>query len=116
MWQWRWAARPGVAPLAVGYRLAPEHPFPAPVEDTVAAYRYLLDSDFRPERMCFAGDSAGGGLAIGAMLAGVADGRVDLRIWPEMIHVWHVYFPMLAAARRAITAGGTFVRSTLRGA
>src|SRR4051812_37622813 len=34
----------GTRTLAIGYRLAPEHPFPAPVEDTVAAYRFLLDS------------------------------------------------------------------------
>jgi acetyl esterase/lipase len=200
----------GCRTLAVGYRLAPEHPFPAPVEDTVAAYRYLLDSGIRPERICFTGDSAGGGLAVGAMLAareaglplpgcgwlispwvdmeslgqsytdraetdptvqkagilsmaatylaggdprhphaaplygdlrglpplliqvgsvetllddsialarraGIADVPVELQIWPEMIHVWHLYFPMLTAGRRSIASGGVFVRNTLRG-
>lgn len=200
----------GARTLALHYRLAPEHPFPAPVEDTVAAYRYLLDNGIRPNRIALAGDSAGGGLVVGALLAireaglplpacgwcispwvdmealgqsftdsaatdpnvqkatilmmaqwylggadprhphvapiygdlrglpplliqvgaaetllddsialarkaGMADVPVDLQIWPEMIHIWHIYFPMLAAGRRAIAAGGTFVRGALRG-
>jgi acetyl esterase/lipase len=200
----------GVRTLAVDYRLAPEHPFPAPVEDTVAAYRYLLSSGISPTRVTLAGDSAGGGLVVGALLAireaglplpgcgwcispwvdmealghsfvdrattdptvqkatilmmaqwylggadprhphtapiygdlhglpplliqvgavetllddsislarlaGTADVMVDLQIWPEMIHVWHLYFPLLQAGRRAIAAGGSFVRNTLRG-
>jgi monoterpene epsilon-lactone hydrolase len=37
-------------------------------------------------------------------------------IWPEMIHVWHLYHPMLKAGRRAIESGGSFVRDILRGA
>ena len=59
----------GTRTLAIDYRLAPEHPFPAPVEDTVAAYRYLLDSGLKPNRIALAGDSAGGGLVVGALLA-----------------------------------------------
>jgi monoterpene epsilon-lactone hydrolase len=201
----------GTRTLAIDYRLAPEHPFPAPVEDTVAAYRYLLESGIKPNRIALAGDSAGGGLVVGSLLAireaglplpacgwcispwvdmealgqsfvdradtdptvqkatiqmmaqwylggadprhphaapihgdlrglpplliqvgavetllddsialartaGVADVPVDLQIWPEMIHIWHIYFPMLAAGRRAIAAGGSFVRNALRGA
>jgi len=201
----------GVRTLAIDYRLAPEHRFPAPVEDTLAAYRYLLDSGIRPERIAPAGDSAGGGLVVAAMLAireaglplpacgwcispwvdmeasgasfvdraeadptvqkpmiqmmaewylggadprhphasplygdlrglpplliqvgaaetllddsvalartaGAADVRVDLQIWPEMIHIWHLYFPVLSAGRRAIAAGGSFVRNAIRGA
>jgi monoterpene epsilon-lactone hydrolase len=199
----------GARTLAIDYRLAPEHPFPAPVEDAVAAYRYMLDSGLQPNRIAFAGDSAGGGLVIAAMLAirdaglpppgcgwcispwvdmqatgasfvdraetdptvqkatiemmaglylggadprhphaspihgdlrgfpplliqvgsvetllddsialarkaGTADVPVDLQIWPEMIHIWHLYFPMLSAARRAIASGGLFVRNTIR--
>ncbi|HEY4043941.1 MAG TPA: alpha/beta hydrolase fold domain-containing protein, partial [Rhodopila sp.] len=186
------------------------HRFPAPVEDTVAAYRYLLASGIKPDRIALAGDSAGGGLVVGSLLAireaglalpgcgwcispwvdmealgqsfidraeadptvqkatiemmagyylgdadprhphaapiygdltglpplliqvgaaetllddslalarkaGAADVFVDLQIWPEMIHVWHIYFPMLAAGRRAIAAGGMFVRNVMRG-
>jgi epsilon-lactone hydrolase len=200
----------GSRTLAIDYRLAPEHPFPAPVEDTVAAYRYLLDSGLKPSRIALAGDSAGGGLVVGALLAireaglplpacgwcispwvdmealgesftdraaadptvqketiqmmaqwylgganprhphaapiygdlrglpplliqvgaaetllddsivlarkaGAADVLVDLQIWPEMIHIWHIFFPMLSAGRRAIASGGTFVRNALRG-
>ncbi len=199
----------GTRTLAIDYRLAPEHPFPAPVEDTVAAYRYLLASGLKPNRIALAGDSAGGGLVVGALLAireaglplpgcgwcispwvdmealgesftdraaadptvqretiqmmaqwylggadprhphaapiygdlrglpplliqvgaaetllddfvalarkaGAADVLVDLQIWPEMIHIWHIFFPMLAAGRRAIASGGTFVRNALR--
>src|SRR3954451_310149 len=46
----------GTRTLAIDYRLAPEHPFPAAVEDTIAAYRYLLDSGIKPKNICIAGD------------------------------------------------------------
>jgi acetyl esterase/lipase len=196
--------------LAIDYRLAPEHPFPAAVEDAVTAYRYLLDTGVAPSRIALAGDSAGGGLVVGGMLAiraaglalpgcgwcispwvdmeslgasfvdraaadptvqkagilemaslylggadprspfaapiygdlrglpplllqvgaaetllddamqlarlaGAADVMVDLQVWPEMIHVWHLYYPNLAAGRRAIAGGGAFVRGVLQG-
>src|SRR6185436_15268721 len=197
--------------LALDYRLAPEHPFPAAVDDAVAGYRYLLGRDVKPGRIAIAGDSAGGGLVVAAMVAirdaglpqpgcgwcispwvdmeaagetmtskadadptvqkagildmarlylngadprspltaplyadlaglaplliqvgaaktllddavrlaqaaGAADVAVDLQIWPEMIHVWHVYHHDLAAGRRAIAAGGEFARAmTSRG-
>ncbi len=55
--------------LALDYRMAPEHPFPAAVEDTVAAYRFLLAQGFAPGHIAIAGDSAGGGLVVAAMLA-----------------------------------------------
>jgi acetyl esterase/lipase len=57
------------AALALDYRLAPEQKFPAPVEDTVNAYLWLLDQGFAEAQIIFAGDSAGGGLALSAMLA-----------------------------------------------
>jgi len=192
--------------LALDYRLAPENPFPAAVEDAVAGYRYLLARGLKPGRIAIAGDSAGGGLVVAAMLAirdaglpqpgcgwcispwvdmeatgetmvsksavdptvqkagildmarlylsaanprsplaapiyadlagipplliqvgavetllddairlarvaGAADVRVDLQIWPEMIHVWHLFHPELKAGRRAIEEGGAFVRA-----
>lgn len=58
----------GVRTLAVDYRLAPEHPYPAAVDDAVAAYQWLLDGGTQPGRIFFAGDSAGGGLAVATML------------------------------------------------
>jgi epsilon-lactone hydrolase len=199
----------GARALAIDYRMAPEHPFPAAVQDALAAYRFLLDSGIKPGRICIAGDSAGGGLVVAAMLAireaelpqpgcgwcispwvdltcagasmqdnasrdptvqkagvlemaetylagadprspqaspifgdlrglpplliqvgsvetllddalslarvaGLADVYTELQVWPEMIHVWHLFHPMLAAGRRAIEAGGAFVRETTK--
>jgi monoterpene epsilon-lactone hydrolase len=196
--------------LALDYRLAPEHPFPAAVEDAVSGYRYLLSRGIRPGRIAIAGDSAGGGLVVAAMLAirdaglaqpacgwcispwvdmegigetmsskeaadpmvqkaglldmarlylggadprsplaapiyadltglaplliqvgaaetllddavrlakvaGAADVRVDLQIWPEMVHVWHIFHPELKAGLRAIGQGGAFVRAMMAG-
>lgn len=200
----------GARALALDYRLAPEHPFPAPVQDALAAYRFLLESGIKPGRIAIAGDSAGGGLVVAAMLAirgaglpqpgcgwcispwvdmqsagasmldnaardpsvqkagildfaaiylagadprsplaspiygelrglppliiqvgavetllddslmlaraaSLADVYVDLQVWPEMIHVWHQWFTQLDAGRRAIAAGGAFVREYVKG-
>src|SRR5271166_2577716 len=194
--------------LALDYRLAPEHPFPAPVEDALVGYRFLLSRGIRPGRIAIAGDSAGGGLVVAAMLAirdaglpqpacgwcispwvdmeavgetmstkadadpmvqragildmaglylngadpraplaapihadladlaplliqvgaaetllddairlaklaGAADVRVDLQIWPEMIHVWPLFHPELKAGLRAIQEGGNYLRAHL---
>lgn len=197
--------------LAIDYRLAPEHPFPAAVDDAIDAYRFLLSRGVQPSGITIAGDSAGGGLVVAAMVAireaglpqpacgwsispwvdmeaiggsmtskaatdptvqqagildmaklylndanprsplaapiyadlrglaplliqvgaaetllddairlaqvaGAADVAVDLQVWPEMIHVWHIYYPELAAGRRAIAAGGEFAKAmTSRG-
>lgn len=203
--------RSGVRALAVDYRLAPEHPYPAAVDDTVAAYRFLLESGIKPNRIIIGGDSAGGGLVVGAILAirdaglptcgggwcispwvdmealggsftdraatdptvqkptilfmaekylagadprspyaapiygdlkglpplliqvgacetllddslqlarlaGMADVPVDLQVWPEMIHIWHIFHPVLGAGRRAIADGGIWVQKILKGA
>jgi len=55
--------------LAIDYRLAPEHPYPAAVDDATAAYRWLLAQGIEPARLAIAGDSAGGGLTAATLLA-----------------------------------------------
>jgi acetyl esterase/lipase len=65
----RLSAASGLAVLLPGYRLAPEHPHPAAVDDAVAGYRWLLDRGFVAPQLAVAGDSAGGGLTLAALLA-----------------------------------------------
>jgi epsilon-lactone hydrolase len=59
----------GVKVLLPEYRLAPEHPFPAAIEDTLTIYRWLLKQGYESSNIIFAGDSAGGGLSVAATLA-----------------------------------------------
>jgi acetyl esterase/lipase len=63
------AAETGMRVLLLGYRLAPEHPFPAAVDDARAAYRWLLAQGLAPQQVVVAGDSAGGGLTMALLLA-----------------------------------------------
>jgi acetyl esterase/lipase len=59
----------GARVLLLDYRLAPEHPYPAGVDDAVRAYQWLLAAGVRPGAIAIAGDSAGGGLTIATLLA-----------------------------------------------
>jgi acetyl esterase/lipase len=196
----------GARTLALDYRHAPEHPFPAALDDAVAAYRFVLDTGTEPGRIALCGESAGGGLAIATTLslkaaglplpaclwcsspwvdlaltgatldtkaevdpliqrpylaelasaylhgtdpkaplvsplyadlaglppmlievgsaetllddavrladvAGAADVDVTLRIWPHMIHAWHLFFPELREGRQSLAEVGTFIRA-----
>ena len=64
----------GIRLLMPEYRLAPEHPFPAALEDGLAAYRWLLEQGADPRKVILAGDSAGGGLALAVMVAARDEG------------------------------------------
>jgi len=59
----------GFRVLGIDYRLAPEHPFPAAVEDAVVAYRWLLAQGLQASHIAVAGDSAGGGLTVATLVA-----------------------------------------------
>ena len=63
------ARRSGARIFSLDYRLAPEHPFPAAHDDALAAYRKLIADGVSPQSLIIAGDSAGGGLALAALLA-----------------------------------------------
>jgi len=58
----------GVKTLVFNHRLAPEDPFPAALDDSLEAYRWLLDQGYRPENLMIVGESAGGGLALATLL------------------------------------------------
>jgi monoterpene epsilon-lactone hydrolase len=63
------SAASGARALAINYRLAPEDPFPAAVEDSVSAYLWLLSTGVDPVQVIIGGDSAGGGLAMATLVA-----------------------------------------------
>ena len=64
------------------YRLAPEHPFPAALDDALAAYRFLLEVErVAPEQIVLVGDSAGGGLALALAMAME---RIESQKWSEL--------------------------------
>ncbi|MBW2280052.1 MAG: alpha/beta hydrolase [Deltaproteobacteria bacterium] len=77
----------GARALAVDYRLAPEHPFPAGLEDAQAAYRWLLDQGVRASSLAIAGDSAGGGLSVATLVA-LRDSGVELPAAGVLLSPW----------------------------
>jgi epsilon-lactone hydrolase len=87
-WPSRWRRRRGVRALLPAYRLAPEHRFPAAVDDALAVYRWLIqDHSADPARVVVAGDSAGGGLTI-ALVVSARDAGLPLPIALACISPW----------------------------
>jgi epsilon-lactone hydrolase len=199
----------GVRTLAIAYRLAPEHPFPAAYDDVLTAWRFLRDQNIAGAHIAIGGDSAGAGLTLAligrlrdaqeelpgcawlispwtdltmsgstlsskeavdplihkqylieladaylpagmdrkdprvsplyadlkgfppvliqvgsaetllddatrfAAVAGAADVRVTLEIWPQMIHAWPLWNARLEPGRRALASAGAFIRQYL---
>jgi monoterpene epsilon-lactone hydrolase len=81
------SAASGARVLLIDYRLAPEHPFPAAVEDAAKAWRWLLQQGFRANKLAVAGDSAGGGLTI-ATLVNLRDQKLGLPACAVAISPW----------------------------
>jgi acetyl esterase/lipase len=73
--------------FALDYRLAPEHPFPAALQDAIAAYHALIAAGTPPGRIVVAGDSAGGGLAL-ALLVALRDARDPLPAAAVLFSPW----------------------------
>jgi monoterpene epsilon-lactone hydrolase len=73
--------------LAIDYRLAPEHPFPAAVDDATAAYKWLLAEGYEHGKIVIAGDSAGGGLTLAALVA-LRDSGVPMPAGAVPISPW----------------------------
>ncbi len=83
----RLACWSGARLFALDYRLAPEHPFPAALDDALAAYRALIAAGMPPSRIVVAGDSAGGGLALALLLA-ARDAGDDLPAGAVLFSPW----------------------------
>jgi monoterpene epsilon-lactone hydrolase len=86
----RIARAAGARVLLIHYRLAPESPFPAAVDDAVKAYRFLLSEGIEPGKIVIAGDSAGGGLTLATLIAlrdageRLPAGAIPLSAWTDL--------------------------------
>ncbi len=83
----KFVQRTGLRALVFDYRLAPEHPFPAALEDALSAYKWLLSEETSAERIVFAGDSAGAGLVLATLLA-VRDRGLPLPAGAAALSPW----------------------------
>ncbi len=77
----------GAEVLVPDYRLAPEHSFPAAIDDAIGAYRWLLDHDVSPANLAIAGDSAGGGLVVATLLA-IRDAKLPQPAAVALLSPW----------------------------
>ncbi len=91
------AAQNGIAVFCPAYRLAPEHPFPAALNDAMTAYQYLLDQGYRSSQIVLCGESAGGGLVFSLCLQCKATGTplpcgiVAISPWTDLTLSGHSY-------------------------
>jgi len=83
----KFAKNTGVINLVYEYRLAPENPFPAALEDSVKVYQWILASGYKPENIMFAGESAGGGLCLAILLA-LKERNIALPVAAVAISPW----------------------------
>ncbi|MEX0839410.1 MAG: alpha/beta hydrolase [Parvibaculum sp.] len=109
--------------LLLDYRLAPEHPFPAAVEDAYAAYKWLLAEGADPSRLTIAGDSAGGGLTL-ALLMKLRDageplpaGAALLSPWTDLAmsglsHITHGKLDPMLSLQATLTAARHYLQGT----
>ena len=97
--------RAGARVISVDYRLAPEHPYPAAADDALAAYEALLGNGTAPADIAFAGESAGGGLAV-ATLVNARDHGLPL---PAAAFVMSPYADLTLAGATMDTKGGVDV-------
>lgn len=107
----RLALASGARVVSFDYRMAPEHPFPAAVEDGLAAYKALLDQGVAPEKIAIGGDSAGGGLTFATLLKARDAGlpmpasAIGLSPWTDLTGASETY-KSRADADPMITAAG----------
>ncbi|HET6559300.1 MAG TPA: alpha/beta hydrolase [Prolixibacteraceae bacterium] len=83
----KFAKNTGVTNLVYEYRLAPEHPYPAALDDSVLVYQWLLIKGYKPENILVAGESAGGGLCLALLLA-LKDRNIALPVAAVAISPW----------------------------
>ena len=107
----RLARAAGARGLGIDYRLAPEHPFPAAVEDATTAYRWLVSRRTDPARIAIAGDSAGGGLTLATLIA-LRDAGEPLPAAAACLSPW-VDLEGVGASMTAKAAVDPFVRKEM---
>jgi len=77
----------GMRTLAIGYRLAPEHPFPAALEDALAGWRFVRKQGIAAKHIAIGGDSAGGGLTV-ALINQLREARAELPACAWLVSPW----------------------------